>query len=193
MVRVASHGIRGPGAQRFACRKKKKGLLNDLNLGKKTVHTKKAKKEAIVTSHWMCAMASQINLAARCGAPRERNGQFRARWCDPPRSPLCREWVDFLCGWHRIVHCAGYWHRGETPPGPPTIWDFRQTYDLPVPPWATLNAELHGWEPLRPVANRPNSRHAYLITLSRHTRLRLYAVESEMRSMERDREWASMG
>jgi hypothetical protein len=44
---------------------------------------------------------SQIYLAARCGAPRERNGQFRALWCDPPRSPLCREWADFLCGWHR--------------------------------------------------------------------------------------------
>ena len=37
-----------------------------------------------MTSHWMCAMASQINLATRCGAPRERNGQFRALWCEPP-------------------------------------------------------------------------------------------------------------
>jgi hypothetical protein len=146
-----------------------------------------------VTSHWMCAMASQINLATRCGAPRERNGQFRALWCDPPRSPLCREWVDFLCGWHRIVHRAGFWRRGTTPPAPPTIWEFCQRYDLPVPPWATLNAELHGWEHLRPVANRLNSRHAYLVSLSRETRLRLYTVESEMRSMERDRQWASEG
>jgi hypothetical protein len=132
---------------------------------------------------------SQIYLAARCGAPRERNGQFRALWCDPPRSPLCREWVVFLCGWHSIVHCAGYWRRGSTPPAPPTIWEFCQRYDLPVPPWATLIAELHRWEHLRPVANRLNSRHAYLVALSRETRLHLYAVESEMRSMERDRQW----
>jgi hypothetical protein len=101
--------------------------------------------------------------------------------------------VDFLCGWHRIVHRAGYWRRGETPPAPPTIWEFCQRYDLPVPPWATLNAELHGWEHLKPVVNRLNSRHAHLVTLSQETRLHLYAVESEMRSMERDREWASMG
>jgi hypothetical protein len=146
-----------------------------------------------VTSHWMCAMASEINLATRCGAPRELNGQFRALWCDPPRSPLCSEWLDFLCGWHRIVHRAGYWRRGTTPPAPPTIWEFCQRYDLPVPPWATLNAELHGWDHLKPVANRLNSRHAYLVSLSRETRLRLYTIESEMRSMERDRQWASEG
>jgi hypothetical protein len=54
-------------------------------------------------------------------------------------------------------------------------------------------AELHGWEHLRRVANRLNSRHAYVVTLSRETRLRLYAVESEMHSMEQDRQWASMG
>ena len=146
-----------------------------------------------MTSHWMCAMASQINLATRCGAPRERNGQFRALWCDPPRSPLCSEWVGFLCGWHSIVHCAGYWRRGTTAPAPPTIWEFCQRYDLPVAPWATLNAELHGWEHLRPVANRLNSRHAYLVTLTRETGLTIYAVESEIRSMQRDRQWASEG
>jgi hypothetical protein len=145
-----------------------------------------------LTSHWMCAMASQISLATRCGAPRERDGQFKEHWCDPPRSPLCREWVVFLSGWHSIVHSAGCWRRGK-PPAPPTIWEFCQRNDLPVPPWATLNAELHSWEHLRPVANRLNARHAYLVTLSRETRLRLYVVESQMRRMQQDRLWASLG
>ena len=74
---------------------------------------KTSQNEGTLTSHWMCAMASQISLATRCGAPRERDGQFKAHWCDPPRSPLCREWVVFLCGWHSIVHQAGYWRRAS--------------------------------------------------------------------------------
>jgi hypothetical protein len=146
-----------------------------------------------VTSHWMCAMARKSISPPAAGhhgnetANLEHSGAIRR-----VHRSAANGQISFAAG-TGIVHRAGYWRRGTTPPAPPTIWEFCQWYDLPVPPWAMLNAELHGWEHLRPVANRLNSRHAYLVTLSWETRLNRYAVESEKCSMERDREWASMG
>jgi hypothetical protein len=89
-----------------------------------------------MTSHWMCAMARKQTLARSCGSPREtysQDSRSKPR-PDPPRAPSCREWIEFLSGWHQIVHAAGYWRRKSLPPAPPTIWEFCKVYDLPVPP-----------------------------------------------------------
>jgi hypothetical protein len=150
-----------------------------------------------MTSHWMCAMALQQSLARSCGSPRESNGRHGHSRSeprpDPPRAPTCREWIGFLSGWHRIVHAAGYWRRRELPPGPPTIWEFCERYDLPVPRWAILNAELHGWQHIEPLIERLAARHAHLAGLSVDARRQPYGMESLLRRMEHDRNLASTG
>ena len=150
-----------------------------------------------MTSHWMCAMALQQRLARSCGSPREsypRDGRSRPNpRPDPPRAPSCREWIAFLSGWHQIVHGAGHWRRGSVPPSPPTIWEFCERYDLPIPRWAIVNAELHGWHHVEPQIERLAARHAHLASLSADARGQLYEIESLMRRMERDRSFASKG
>ena len=148
-----------------------------------------------MTSQWMCAMARKQTLARSCGSPRERYSQdSRSKpRPDPPRAPSCREWIEFLGGWHRIVHAAGYWYSGTVPPSPPTIWEFCEQYDLPIPPWAILNAELHGWDHVMPLIERLTARHAHLASLSPDARQQLYETESLMHRAERDRNMASKG
>jgi hypothetical protein len=93
----------------------------------------------------------------------------------------------FLSRWHRIVHAAGYWLRGEVPLPPPTIWEFCERYDLPVPRWAILNAELHGWRHVEPLIKKLTARHAHLATLSADARRQLYEIESLMHRMGHER------
>jgi hypothetical protein len=146
-----------------------------------------------LTQTWMCSQIMQLYLATKCGSPKEVDGQYRAlKWCDPPRSPLCREWVSFLSRWHALVYRSSCRLRGW-PPAPPTILEFCRRYDLPVPPWAVRNAELHGWEHLSAVADKLNARHRYLVSLTPEARLHLYSVEAQMRRFEQDRDWALMG
>jgi hypothetical protein len=148
-----------------------------------------------MTSRWMCTMARKLTLARSCGSPRERYSQdSRSKpRPDPPRAPSCREWIEFLSDWHRIVHVPGYRRRGTVPPAPPTIWEFCEGYDLPVPRWAILNAEIHGWHHVQPLIDRLTARHAHLASLSADARRQLYETESLMRRMERDRTFASNG
>jgi hypothetical protein len=139
----------------------------------------------------MCAIALKQKLARGCGSPRERRPQDRLSKMeaeiDPPRAPSCREWISFLSGWHQIVHQAGYWRRRSVPPAPPTIWQFCEQYDLPIPQWAMLNAEIHGWYHVNPLIETLTVRHAYLSSLSGYGRQQLYEMESLIRRMERDR------
>jgi hypothetical protein len=149
-----------------------------------------------MTSHWMCAMALQQTLARSCGSPRENRQDDHSRSeprPDPPRSPSCREWIAFLSDWHRIVHAAGYWRRRELPPSPSNIWEFCERYDLPVPRWIILNAELHGWRHLDPQIERHSARHAHLASLSVNARRQGYEMKSLLRRMEHDRYFASTG
>jgi hypothetical protein len=140
-------------------------------------------------------MALKQTLARSCGSPRERYPQDSRSKSqpDPPRAPSCREWIAFLSGWHQIVHAAGHWRRRNLPPSPPTIWKFCEQYDLPIPRWAILNAELHGWQHIEPLAERLTARHAHLASLSADARRELYEMESLMRRMERNRCLASNG
>jgi len=145
-----------------------------------------------MTTDWMCGQAMQIYLGTKCGSPKEMNGQFKAKWCDPPRSPLCREWLSFLSGWHALVHRSGCGLRGW-PPAPPSIYQICQRFDLPVPDWGVSNAELHGWDHLKALADKLNARHQYLASLTPETRSRLYKVEALMRRLEQDRDYALKG
>ncbi|PWT78345.1 MAG: hypothetical protein C5B58_15395 [Acidobacteria bacterium] len=140
-------------------------------------------------------MARKQTLARSCGSPKERHSEdsgSRPR-PDPPRAPSCCEWIELLSGWHRIVHAGGYWRRGTVPPAPPTIWEFCEVYDLPIPPWAILNAEIHGWDHLKPLIETLTARHAHLASLSVDARRELYEAESRMQRMEYDRKMAANG
>jgi hypothetical protein len=135
-------------------------------------------------------------MARSCGSPGENrhDGDSRSEpRPDPPRSPSCRQWIVFLSGWHRIVHAGGYWRRRELPPSTPNIWEFCERYDLPVPRWAILNAELHGWRHLEPLIARLAARHAHLASLSADAREQVSQMESLLRRMEHDRQFASTG
>jgi hypothetical protein len=150
-----------------------------------------------MTTHWMCAMGLQQRQGRSCGSPRESDRRDSSSESeprpDPPRAPSCREWIAFLSSWHRIVHAAGFWRLRSVPPSPPMIWEFCERYDLPVPRWAILNAELHGWRHLEPLIERLAARHANLARLSAYARRQVSEMDSLLRRMEHDRYFASTG
>ena len=137
-----------------------------------------------MNTRWMGLQSRSLWLATACGSPTQYDGQYRSQvWSDPPRPITVQEWVVFLDGWHRIIHAGNIDARSKGwPPAPPTIWQFSQSYDLPIGEWAIENAQRHGWLDMLALARKQAERLAYLRSLTPESRLSLFAMEREVAS-----------
>ena len=138
-----------------------------------------------MNTRWMGLQSRSLWLATACGSPTQYDGQYRREvWSDPPRAITVQEWVVFLDGWHRIIHAGNIDARSKGwPPAPPTIWQFSQSYDLPIGDWAIENAQRHGWTDKIELARKQAERHEYLRSLSAESRLSLFAMERRLRHL----------
>jgi hypothetical protein len=133
-------------------------------------------------------------LALHCGAGRLYDSQWARdeSWSDPPRAPSITEWLKFLSSWHYQRSLSHPEARSKNWPGPPpTIWEFCEGYDLPVPDFAIENAQRHGWTDKLTIAAKQAERHAYLQSLTSESRLRLFKMQRYMERLKHDREMAS--
>ena len=76
---------------------------------------------------------------------------------------------------------------------PPSIFSFRESFDLPLADWAIETAKLHGWQDMLALAERQAERHRYLANLTPEARSELLKMERWMRWLERDRDNALRG